>query len=108
MGVALRSAAAGLGVPIRIDVAVGAAYPPQVGGLAYACCLDILERVETGTSVTVTIRHDEDAVTFEILAACALDEATAERDRVEALGGRLTFQRSDHQTRVTGTLPLSR
>ena len=46
LGVALRSAAASADVPVRIDVAPGAAYPPEIAGAVYFCCLVLLEAVE--------------------------------------------------------------
>jgi signal transduction histidine kinase len=42
LGVALRSAAASADVPIRIDVAPDAAYPPEIAGAVYFCCLVFL------------------------------------------------------------------
>jgi len=106
LGVAVRSAAARVGVPIRIDVAVGSEYPREVAGLVYACCLDVLDRADAGTSVAVTVRHEIEVVTFEIVAVFVVDAASLVRDRVEAIGGRLTFREEGEQTRVTGSLPL--
>ena len=84
LGAALRWAAESADVPIRIDVAVGP-YPPGIAGTVYFCCLDVLERVAAGTRVAVTIRNDEGALAFEVLANRDFD---AERlplgDRVEA------------------------
>jgi signal transduction histidine kinase len=109
LGVALRSAAVTADVPTRIDVAVGTAYPPEIAGIVYFCCLDVLESAAAGTPVAVTVRNEEGAVAFEVVADCDLDAARLPlRDRVEALGGRLTIRSgSGHQTRVAGSLPLS-
>lgn len=106
LGVALRSAAANLGVPIRLDVTLGGRSPSQIAALVYACCLDVFERVDGRTSTTVTVRADEEVVTFEIVAASVVTPGTPVRDRVEALGGRMTIQHEDRRTRVAGTLPL--
>ncbi len=108
LGAALRSAAVNAGVPTEIDVAVGRACPPEIAGMVYFCYLDVLERVEAGTPVAVTARDQEGAVAFEIVADCDVDaEGSPLRDRVEALGGRLTLRSgSGHQTRVAGSLPL--
>ena len=109
LGVALRSAAASVDVPIRIDVAVGAECLPEIAGMVYFCCLDLLERVDGGSPVAITVRDEEEALTFEILAGCDVDAGSPVRDRVEALGGRLTVRQGpDHQTRVSGSLPLPR
>jgi signal transduction histidine kinase len=106
---ALRTAAASAGVPTRIDVETGPGYPPEIAGVVYLCCLQVLERAGAGTQVTVAVRNDERTLEFEIVADCDLE---AERlpllDRVEALGGRLTFRSEpEHRTRLVGSVPLS-
>ena len=106
---ALRSAAASANVPTRIDVEAGPAYPPEIAGMVYFCCLQVLERARAGTPVTVTVRNDERALGFEVVADCDLEaERLPLRDRVEALGGRLTFSSEpEHLTRLVGSVPLS-
>jgi signal transduction histidine kinase len=106
---ALRSAAAGANVPARIDVEAGPAYPPEIAGLVYLCCLQVLEHAGAGTPVTVAVRGDERTLGFEVVADCDLEaELLPLRDRVEALGGRLTFSSEPgHRTRLVGTVPLS-
>ena len=56
------------------------------------------------------MRDEEGTLAFEVVADCDLGaDARPSRDRVEALGGRLTIQSEpDHRTRVVGSLPLSR
>jgi signal transduction histidine kinase len=105
--VALRSAAAGANVPVRIDVAPGTAYPPEIAGAVYFCCLDLLEGVEAGTPVSIRVGGEAETLTFGIVAEGEVDaERLPIRDRVEALGGRLTIERSGDQTRAVGSLPL--
>jgi signal transduction histidine kinase len=106
---ALRTAAASAGVPTRIDVEAGPAYPPEIAGVVYLCCLQVLEHAGAGTPVTITVRNDERALGFEVVADCDLDAAgLALGDRVEALGGRLTFSSEpDHRSRLVGSVPLS-
>jgi signal transduction histidine kinase len=107
LGVALRSAAASANVPVRIDVASGAAYPPQIAGAVYFCCLVLLESLEAGTPVAIRVGDEAGTITFEIVADGDVDpERVPIRDRVEALGGRLTIEGSDGQTRAVGSLPL--
>lgn len=114
LGVALRSAAASIGVSTRVDMAAGA-YAPEVAGTVYFCCVEALERIGPGGSSTVTVREDEGALVFEVVEDGAGSEAVFAdwdlarlRDRVEALGGRLTVvSESGHGTRVSGSLPLS-
>ena len=107
---ALRTAAAAADVPTRIDVGTGAASPPEIAGTVYRCCLQVLERASGDTPVSVIVRDDERALTFEIAADVDLDEADRLdlRDRVEALGGRLDVSSEPERgTRVVGSVPRS-
>lgn len=107
LGVALRSAAASANVPVRIDIAPGAAYPPEIAGAVYFCCLVFLEGVEAGTPVAIRVSDEAGTLTLEIVAEGDVDgERLPIRDRVEALGGRLTIEGSGDQTRAVGSLPL--
>jgi signal transduction histidine kinase len=106
---ALRSAAVSADIPIRIDVGAGTAYPPEIAGMVYFCCLDVFEHAGAGTPVTVTVRTEEGTLTFDVVTDRDLDaERLPLRDRVEALGGRLSILlESDHRTRLVGSVPLS-
>ena len=109
LGVALRAAAVTTDVPIRIDIAMEAACPPEIAGAVYRCCLDVLERAAARTPVVVSVRDEEGTLAFEVVAESDVDAALPSRDRIEALGGRLTIrQEPDRRTRVAGSLPLSR
>ena len=107
--VALRAAAARADVPTTIHVAPGATRPPEIVGAVYFCCVDVLRRAAAGTTVAISVRNEEGAVAFEIVAEGDLDaERLPLRDRVEALGGRLTItERSGGEISVAGSLPLS-
>jgi signal transduction histidine kinase len=109
--VELRAAASRAGVPARIDVDVDAAAssPPEIAGAVYFCALDSFERVPAGTPVVVSVRGEEGALAFEVVAECDLGaERRAPYDRVEALGGRVTITSEGDRTTVTGSLPLPR
>jgi signal transduction histidine kinase len=118
LAAALRAAAASAGIRTRIEVTAGAGYPPEVAGVAYFCCLEVLERIGDGAHATVTVRDEEGALAFEVVEDDAGSEVAAPRseaglerlrDRVEALGGRLTIRSEPgHGIRVSGSLPLSR
>ncbi len=105
---ALRSAAASIGVPIRIGVTPNTDLPPPIAGIVYFCCLDLLEHADAGTPVTITVRSEGNELTFEVTAARELGAGNPSlRDRVEALGGRLIRSSGpDHGARVLGSLPL--
>jgi signal transduction histidine kinase len=106
---ALRAAAANAGVPVRIDVLPGATCPPKVAGAVYFCCLDLLELAAPGTTVTISVRSEGDAVAFAVVAECDADaEHLPLRDRIEALGGRVTILRSGDRLEVAAWLPPPR
>jgi signal transduction histidine kinase len=115
LAVALRTAAVIVGVPTRIEAAAGAGYPPEVAGTVYFCCLEVLERAGDAAEATVTVRDDEAALVFEVVAG-GTGAATASsailsrlRDRVEALGGQLTVRSEPGDgICVSGSLPVSR
>jgi signal transduction histidine kinase len=116
LAVALRTAAASVGVPTRIEVPAGADYPPEVAGTVYFCCLEVFERAGRGAGVTVTMQNGEGALLFEVVAddagpAAAVSGAILSRlrDRIEALGGQLTVRSGPGDgIRVSGSLPVSR
>jgi signal transduction histidine kinase len=111
LAAAVRSAAVSAGVRTRIGVTAGAAYPPEVAGAVYFCCLEVLQRAGAGASAAVMVRDGEGALAFEVVADCVASETDLLplRDRVEALGGRLTIRSASGRVkRVSGSLPLSR
>lgn len=107
--VELRAAAIREGVPVRIDVDVHATVPSEIAGAVYFCVLDSMELAPAGTSVVVSVRGEEGALVFEIVAECDLGtERRAPHDRIEALGGRITITSEGDRTTVAGSLPLPR
>jgi signal transduction histidine kinase len=106
----LRSAAVSGGVRAGVEVDVGPNYPRELVAVVYWCWLGMLEHSGDGACAAVTVRHQDDALTFEVVAdgdrsAEALESL---RDRVEAFGGRLTIlSEPGRGTRVSGSLPLS-
>ena len=116
LAAALRAAVVSIGIPASVEVAAGGSYPPEVVRTVYLCCLDALERADNGARATVTVREEEGALVFEVAedgaaAAGMRSDAGFERlrDRVEALGGRLTERPGPGGgTRRSGSLPLSR
>ena len=111
LAVAIRSAAASANVPTRLDVdAKNAAYPPEVERAVYVCCLEMFERAAAGTEAAVAVHDEEAAIAFEVVADCGPSdvEMVQLRDRVEALGGRLTIGlQAGGATRVAGSIPVS-
>jgi signal transduction histidine kinase len=108
---ALRSAAASAGVRVRIDAGANGVYPPDVSATVYLSIVAAFERLVTGKTAAIGIREENGTVAFEIVAEVAEVEPAdahlaAIRDRVEALGGRLTITAvSGGGTRIAGSLP---
>ena len=99
---ALRTAAANAGVRARVEVAVGGACPAELALTVYLCWVEALGRIGDGAGASIAVRDEHETLVFEISADVAGLDAV--KDRVEALGGRLTIASG----RVAGTLPLSR
>ena len=107
LAVALRSAAASADVPIQIEIGGDPISSPEVAGAVYFCCLDVVERAAAGTTVAIRVRTEGGTLSFEVVADADVEESPT-RDRVEALGGRVTIRTgSGDQTRVAGSLPVS-
>jgi signal transduction histidine kinase len=108
LGSALRAAAVSLGVRAAIEVAAGDDLPPELVRTVYLCCVQALERVGTEGRVTIAIRTERGALVFEVTGHPQA-ELDGLRDRVEALGGRLTIETEPvGATRGYGSLPLPR
>jgi signal transduction histidine kinase len=109
---ALRTTAAMLGVPTRLQVTAGATLPPELAGAVYFSCADALEHLGEAAKIAITVRQEGGTVVFEIVAEGS-NSATADpypapiRDRLEALGGRLTIESEPGHSRITGSLPIS-
>jgi signal transduction histidine kinase len=106
----LRVAAVNADVPATVDVSDGKSQAAEVAMTVYLCWLTVLGGGSNETPVTIRVREAEDALTFELVGTGAESEAELERlrDRVEALGGRLTIEPDPGGMRLSGTLPLRR
>jgi signal transduction histidine kinase len=111
LAAALRSAAVSAGVPASVDVSAGSRYQPEVSRTIFLCWLEALENHEGEASAMISVTEGDEALTFEIVGSAARSEAgfVRLRDRVEALGGRLTIPSGrGNESRLTVVLPLSR
>jgi signal transduction histidine kinase len=105
----LRAAAVNAGVPASVEVAAGSSYPPEFARTVYLCWLEALEHAGAEARATITVREEDGALKFDVVEDAARSGAGFERlrDRVEALGGRLTIRSEPGcGTRVSGSLPL--
>jgi len=108
---ALRAAAASVRVRTRIDVVADGDLLPEVATTVYLCCYAALECFHDRTTAAITIRKENGTVAFAVVVDDAGVEAadeglTALRDRVEALGGRLSVAPEDGGgIRIAGALP---
>jgi signal transduction histidine kinase len=109
---ALRTTAAMVGVPTRVQVPPEATLPSELAGAVYFSCADALEHLSEMAKIAITVRQEEGTVVFEIVAegsdsATAHADLTPMRDRLEALGGRLAIESEAGRTGITGSLPSS-
>jgi signal transduction histidine kinase len=106
----LRAAAVNAGIPATIEVSASSSYSPEIAMTVYLCWLALLARGRTESNVAIRVREGEDAVTFELVGEAAASNADLDqlRDRVEALGGRLTHEPDRGGIRASGFLPLRR
>jgi signal transduction histidine kinase len=111
LAVTLRAAAVSAATPASVNVARALSCTPEVALTIYLCWIQALRQAGQEGRPKVTVCDEEGATAFEVVAEFdPLDPAlTRLRDRVEALGGRLTI-RSERgpEIRVAGSLPLSR
>jgi signal transduction histidine kinase len=118
LAAALRSAAVIAGIPATVDVKTGSTYAPEILRTVYMCWVETLEHAGSAARTTATVREVNGALTFEFVEAGARSAADADewstrldglRDRVEALGGRLTVESdAERGTYLSGALPVSR
>ena len=107
----LRAAAVSADVPATVDVSDASSRSPEVAMTVYLCWLALLARGSNERPVAVTVRENEDALTFEIVGKASGSDAELHRlqDRVEALGGLLTIApEPGGGIRLSGSLPLRR
>ena len=114
LGVALRSAAASIGVSTRVDMAAGA-YAPEVAGTVYFCCVEALERIGPGGA------RPSPSVKTRARSCSRLSKTAPAPKRCSPIGispgygtgwrrsvaGSPMVSESGHGTRVSGSLPLS-
>jgi signal transduction histidine kinase len=111
LAAALRSAAVSAGIPASVEVSAGSSYSPEIVHTVYSCWLGALGHGGSETPVTITVRDEVGVLTFEVVCAAALPDEGLDglRDRVEALGGRLTVgSEPSRRLRLSGSLPLWR
>src|SRR5262249_5745514 len=101
------------GVPTRVEVPASTTCPPEIGMTVYRCFVDVLAHMDDGAKTTITVHEQAGTLDFDITAAGsgwagAAEDLADAKDRIEALGGRLTIEADPgHDVRVSGSLPLS-
>jgi len=106
---ALRYAAESAGVAALVDVPAGGRYPPEIITAVYWSWVDALSSASPGSEATVDVLDESGALTFGFTVIGHPPEARLDRlrDRVEALDGHISVDRSNGGLRVHGWLPLS-
>jgi signal transduction histidine kinase len=107
LAVALRSAAVSADIPASVDVRVDSTSAPEILRTVYLCWLEALEQARGNERATATVKEVNGALTFEFGGEWS-PRLDGLRDRVEALGGRLTAQSDGERgPYVSGSLPVS-
>jgi CheY-like chemotaxis protein len=109
---ALRTTAAMLDVPTRVEVSEEPTLPSPLAAAVYFSCADALEHLGENAKIAISVFQEEETVVFEIIAddsdwVTADADVTPMRDRLEALGGGLTIESEPGHTSITGSLPIS-
>jgi signal transduction histidine kinase len=109
LAAALRSAAVSAGIPASVDVSAGSTYAPEILQTVYLCWVEALEHARGDARAMATVGEEQGALRFEFpLARGEWTGLEGLRDRVEALGGRLTVESDPERgTYVSGSLPVS-
>jgi signal transduction histidine kinase len=120
LGEALKSAARRSPTPTSVSIETPRRYPEDVDVAIYFCCIEALQNVTKHAgprqSAAVRVWEDDHHLSFEVSdSGCGFDPDRVPlgsgllnmRDRLEALGGRLTVtSRRGAGTTVYGTIPL--
>jgi signal transduction histidine kinase len=102
----LRATASRARVRIEIDASTTGGLPQEIAAAVYFCVRDVLDRSPAGTSTRLSVRDEEGAIGFEIVADSDLGtDRRVAHDRVEALGGAFTITAADGRTTIVGSLP---
>lgn len=111
LAAALRSAAVSAGVSASVDVEAESACAPEVLRTVYLCWLEALEHTQGNARATANVREENGTLTFEFANSSPGKwgaRLNGLRDRVEALGGRLTVESgAGRGAYVSGSLPVS-
>ena len=111
---AVRGTAAASGLAVRIEANEFPRYPPELEGAVYFCCREALKIAATLEARPILrVWEADDALQFELAASegssdLAKSDLTELRDRVDALGGRLTLAAGpEGRARLYAAIPVS-
>ena len=109
LAAALRSAAVSAGIPASVDVKAGSTYAPEILQTVYLCWVEALEHARGDARAMAPWERRRERSTFEFpMAGGEWTGLDGLRDRVEALGGRLTVESDPGRgTYLSGSLPVS-
>jgi signal transduction histidine kinase len=108
LAAALRTAASKAGIAASVEVATDGRYPPEVAAAVYSSCREALESTGAGRA-SITVRNGQGALYLDIATDRDQSGVGLERmrDRIEALGGRLTVTSEPGRgTRISFSLPF--
>jgi signal transduction histidine kinase len=113
LGEALRTAAAGAGIPVRVETAAFDRCAPAIEASVYFCCVELMRQAaDDGHAAIVRLWSEHDLLRFDVSLESAGIELWQTRDlssvsdRLGALGGRLVVE-SERGVRISGAIPLA-
>jgi len=113
LGDALRTAAAGAGIPVRVETAAFGRCAPAIEASVYFCCVELLRHAaEDGHDATLRVWSEHELLRFDVTLESAdierwqTRDLTSVSDRLAAVGGRLVVE-AGRGVRISGATPLA-
>jgi signal transduction histidine kinase len=113
LGDALRTAAAGAGIPVRVETAAFGRCSPAVEASVYFTCVELMRHAtEDGHAATVRLWSEHDLLRFDVTLESAdiglwqTRDLSSVSDRLGAFGGWLVIE-PERGVRISGAIPLA-
>jgi signal transduction histidine kinase len=110
---ALRTAAEGAGIPVRVETVAVGRCTPAIEASVYFCCVELLRHAaEDGHDATVRLWSEHELLRFDLtienadLELWQTRDLSSVSDRLAAFGGRLVVEPA-RGVRISGAIPLT-
>jgi signal transduction histidine kinase len=113
LGDALRTAAAGAGIPARVETGAVGRCPPEIEASVYFCCVELFRHAaDDGHEAVLRLWSEPERLRFDVTLESADIELWQTRDlsvvsdRLGAFGGWLAVE-PERGVRISGSIPLA-